>query len=151
MLVRRFPSLPSWSSALRELDEARRDMERLFDSVTGFAWSRPGVFPPINVTETPEAVLVRAELPGIDARNLDVTVENDTLTIAGERQAMQAEGDASYHRREREWGTFRRSFSIPSRVEADRVKARYVNGILTVEMPKAAEARPKQIAVQAGA
>ena len=151
MLVRRFPSLPSWSSAFRELDEARRDMERMFDSVTGLGWSRSGVFPPINVTETGDAVLVRAELPGIEAKNLDVTVENNTLTIAGERQALHEDGDVSYHRREREWGTFRRSFSIPCRVEADRVKARYVNGILTVEMPKAAEARPKQIAVQAGA
>jgi len=150
MLIRRIPSLPGWSSAFRELDDMRRDMERWFDSVTGFG-SGPGVYPPINVSETGDAVLVRAEVPGIDADKLDVTVENQTLTISGERQTEKEERGASFHRREREWGTFRRSFSIPSRVDAEKVSARYVNGILTVEMPKAAEARPKQIAVQAGA
>jgi HSP20 family protein len=103
------------------------------------------------VSETGEAVLVRAELPGIDAGKLDVTVEHDTLTIAGERQTEHEEREAGYHRREREWGTFRRSFTIPGRVEADKAAARYVDGILTVELPKAAEARPKQITVQAGA
>jgi len=129
----------------------RRDMERWFDSVTGSGLAGPGVFPPINVSETGDAVIVRAELPGIEAEKLDVTVENQTLTISGERQTEKEESGASFHRREREWGTFRRSFTIPSRVDANKVAARYVNGILTVEMPKAAEARPKQIAVQAGA
>ena len=148
MLIRRFPSLPSFTSALRDWDDVRRDMERVLDSMTA-ASPRSWVYPPIHVSETDEQIVVRAELPGIDAGSLDVTMEQDTLTISGERRP-QEETDASYHRRERSWGTFRRSFTIPRRVDSAKVAARYVNGILTVELPKAAEARPRQITVQAG-
>ena len=109
------------------------------------------MFPPINVSEDSDSVYVRAELPGIAAADLDITMENDTLTIAGERKPVEEGGQVSYHRREREWGAFRRSFSLPARVESGDVQARYVDGILTITLPKAAEARPKQIAVQAGA
>jgi HSP20 family protein len=129
----------------------RREMSRLFDSLSGVAGaSYAGVFPPINVAETGETLMLRAELPGIKPDKLDITVEDNTLTIAGEREIERESEKVSFHRREREWGTFRRSFSMPVRVDADGVKARYVNGILTVELPKAAEARPKQITVQAG-
>ena len=149
MLIRRFPSLPSFSSALRDWDDVRRDMERVLDSMTAVS-GRSWVYPPINVSETDDEIVVRAELPGIDPKTLDVTMEQDTLTISGERRPHE-EKDASYHRRERSWGTFRRSFSVPRRVDSAKVAARYVNGILTVELPKAAEARPRQINVQAGA
>jgi HSP20 family protein len=126
-------------------------MERLFDALTVNTGQRSaGVFPPISVSEDAESVYVRAELPGIDAEHLDIEMENDTLTIAGERKPTAAGETGSYHRREREWGAFRRSFSLPIRVDADKVKARYLDGVLTVSLPKAAEARPKQIAVQAG-
>lgn len=152
MILRRLPSLPNWSAGFRELDEARRDMERMFDSLTGFAGLRsPGVFPAINVSEDGESIYVRAELPGIKSNDLDVTMENETLTIAGEREMPSEDESVSYHRREREWGAFRRSFSIPARVDFDKVRARYSDGILTVVLPKAAEARPRQIAIQAGA
>lgn len=151
MILRRLPSLPSWSRGFRELDEARRDVERLFDSLTGFTGVRSaGIFPAINVSEDVESVYVRAELPGIKSDDLDITMENDTLTIAGERKPAAEDDSVSYHRREREWGAFRRSFSLPTRVESSKVQARYVDGILTVTLPKAAEARPKQISVQAG-
>jgi HSP20 family protein len=151
MIIRRLPSFPRWSTPLSELETMRHEMGRLFDSLSGFAGPGPaGVFPPINAVETGEALVVRAELPGMKADKLDITVEDNTLTIAGEREMEREDENVSYHRREREWGTFRRSFSMPVRVDPEGVKARYVNGILTVELPKAAEARPKQIAVQAG-
>jgi HSP20 family protein len=152
MILRRLPSLPTWSSGFRGLDEARRDMERVFDSLTDFTGLQSaGVFPAINVSEDTESVYVRAELPGIKTDDLEITMEKDTLTIAGERQPAPADEAASYHRREREWGAFRRGFSLSTRVDPDKVQARYVDGILTVILPKAAEARPKQITVQAGA
>lgn len=152
MLIRRIPSLPTWSSAFRELDEARRDMERLFDTLSGVAGPRTaGVYPAINVSETGESLLVRAELPGIKPDDLDITVEDNTLMLAGKREMPAETEKVSYHRREREWGSFRRSFSLPVRIDAAKVQARYADGILTVELPKAAEARPKQITVQAGA
>ncbi len=151
MLIRRLPSIPGFPTAFRELEDVRREMDRLFDSLTGFRGERTaGVYPAINVSETDEAVLVRAELPGIVPEDLNVTVENDTLTIAGERKwADEGEG-VSWHRREREGGTFRRSFSIPERIDGTKVSANYEHGILTVQMPKAPEARPRQIAIQAG-
>lgn len=152
MLIRRLPSLPGWTSPFRDLDDARREMERVFDALGGYAGLRTaGVYPAINVFETGESLLVRAELPGIKPDDLEVTVEGNTLTLAGNREIPAEAGKVSYHRREREWGSFRRSLSIPTRVEGDKVAARYSNGILTVELPKAAEARPKQITVQTGA
>ena len=151
MLIRRLPSFPGWSLS-RELDDLRREMDRVFSSFSEATGSgTAGVFPAINVTETDDAMFVRAELPGMKPDALDVTFENGTLSLSGERDIPQTSGEASYHRREREWGSFRRSFTIPTRVDGEGVRARYLDGILTVELPKAAEARPKQITVQAGA
>lgn len=152
MILKRIPSLPSWSAGFRELDEARRDMERMFDSLTGFTTRRSaGVYPPINVSEDSDSVYIRAELPGIKIDDLDLTIEDNTLTIAGERKQVTEDDSAGCHRREREWGAFRRSFALTSRVAGDGVKADYRDGILTVTLPKAAEARPKQIPVHASA
>ena len=124
MFLQKLPSLPAWATGFRELDETRRDLERLFAVLHGQADVPPaGVFPPINVTEDTDALHVRAELPGVGIDDLEITIEN---------------------------GAFRRSFSLPTRVDSDKVQARYVDGILTVSLPKAAEARPKQIVVQAG-
>ena len=151
MFLQKLPSLPAWATGFRELDETRRDLERLFAVLHGQADVPPaGVFPPINVTEDTDALHVRAELPGVGIDDLEITIENGTVTLAGERKPVSTDEAPSYHRREREWGAFRRSFSLPTRVDSDKVQARYVDGILTVSLPKAAEARPKQIVVQAG-
>ena len=151
MILRRLPSLPTWSTGFRELDVARRDMERLFDALTSYSGHQAaGVFPAINVSEDGESIYVRAELPGIEGDDLDISIEKETLTIAGERKMEAEDKSVSYHRREREWGAFRRSFSLPTRVDSDKIQARYLDGILTVTLPKAAEARPRQITVQAG-
>lgn len=150
MFLKRMPD--DWSTAFRELDHARREMERLFGSLTGpGGFTGTGVFPALNVTETGDAVLVRAELPGVDPDDLEITVEDNTLTLAGERKIAEEGAQAGYHRREREGGRFRRSVQVPTRIEGDRVRASYEHGILTIEMPKAPEARPRQIAVQAQA
>jgi len=152
MLIRRLPSLPDWTSSFRDLYDVRRDMERIFDALGSVSTLRnSGVFPATNVSESDESFLIRAELPGVKPDDLEVTVEGNTLTLAGKRETLTGSEDVSFHRREREWGTFRRSLTIPMRVESDKVEARFANGILTVELPKAAAARPKQITVQAGA
>lgn len=149
MLFEKMPSFPGWNSGFRELEDARREMQRLFGSFTGAAGASPaGVYPAINVTEDPDAIHVRAEVPGIRAADLDVTVENGTLTISGERRPAEEE-NASFHRREREWGAFRRSLTLGTRVDTERVEAAYTDGILTITLPKAAESRPKQITVRA--
>ncbi|HXV75182.1 MAG TPA: Hsp20/alpha crystallin family protein [Candidatus Polarisedimenticolaceae bacterium] len=127
-------------------------MDELFDALGEITRYRSaGVFPAINVSEDPESIYVRAELPGCTPGNLNVTVENDTLTISGERHRSQEEQETSFHRREREWGRFRRSFSLNTRVDSAKVDARYTDGILTVVLPKAVEARPKQIPITTGA
>ena len=151
MIFRSVPSLPNWNLGFRDLGQARREMDRLFDSLGGLTGFRTaGVYPAINVSETGEAILVRAELPGVKPEDLDVTVENNTLMLAGKREVESESNDVSYHRREREWGSFRRSFDLPTRVASESVNARYHNGILTIELPKAAEVRPKQIAIHSG-
>ena len=151
MLGRRLLSHHPWSSPYDGLEEVRREMSRMLDAWNGRSSFVPaGVFPPLDVTETEDAIVVRAEVPGIKANDLDVRVENQTLTLSGERKAPGEVDRASMHRREREWGQFRRSLTLPVRVDAARVEARCTNGILTIELPKAAEARAKQITVQAG-
>lgn len=150
MLLQRVPSLPGWAGSFRELDNARREFERVFHGLGGATGLRTaGVFPAINVSEDADAVFVRAELPGIKVDDLSLSIEKDTLTIAGERQLSSGQQSASYHRRELEWGAFRRSMTLPTRVDSDAIKARYVDGILTVTLPKAAEVRPRQITIQA--
>jgi HSP20 family protein len=143
------PSIPSWTSGIGELATARRQMERLFDSLTGWAGSGDaGVYPPINVTEDSESLYVRSELPGIKADELKITVEDNTLSISGEREIAEETGNVRYHRRERGGGTFRRAFQLPARVEADKVLANYVNGVLMIMLPKEEAAKPKQIPVK---
>ena len=151
MMLQRFASIPGWGPTVRNLDSARRDIERLFDSLTGYGPDRTsGVYPAINVTETGDSLRVTAEIPGIAPDSLDVTYENDTLTIAGKRETFEAGDEVSYHRRERGYGEFRRSLSLPMPIASDGIQARYDNGVLTVDLPKAAEARPRQISIQTG-
>lgn len=150
MLIRRLPAIPGWNDVFLEMEGMRREMDRLFHNLAGAAGIRSaGVFPAINLTDNGDALVLRAEIPGVKAADLEVTVENGTVSIVGERKIPAEDPKVRYHRREREGGVFRRSLELPVRVDADRIKARSFNGVLTVEMPKAAEVRPRQIAVQA--
>jgi len=153
MILRSVPSFQNWPLAFGELDEMRRGMARLFDSLVESTGLRmAGVYPALNVSEDAASVYVRAELPGVKADDLAITMENDTLTIAGGRaMPVEDEDRVSYHRRERDWGEFRRSLTVPVRVDPDHVEARYRDGILTVKLAKAPDARPKQITVRAEA
>ena len=106
------------------------------------------MFPLMNVTESKDNYYVRAELPGIKADELDISVTGNTLSISGERKIPSEDEKAQYHRREREAGKFSRIISLPSQVDTKRVEAHCADGILTVVLPKAEEAKPKQIAVK---
>ncbi len=148
MLLRRRPI--GWSSR-RDFQSARRDLDRLLQT---FSAPKPaelaslaGVFPPLNVGEDEDSYYVDAEVPGMDPDELKLSVVGMTLSIAGERKIPELEGGASYHRREREAGSFRRSLNLPNRIEADAVTANYKNGILSITLPKAAEAKPRTISV----
>ncbi|MEJ5366001.1 MAG: Hsp20/alpha crystallin family protein [Desulfosoma sp.] len=132
----------------REMDRLRREMDRLFTGFRGFRPLRVGVFPPLNVSEDKDNLYVRAELPGINPGDIEISVEGDTLTLRGERKSAEVGENVSYHRREREFGRFRRSLTLPTRINTDKVEAVFKNGILRITLPKAEEVRPKQIAVK---
>jgi HSP20 family protein len=124
-------------------------MDSLWDSVFGsrYASRTAGVFPALNLYEDEEALHVTAEVPGMGPGDLDVEVEENNLIIRGERRIAGESEKASYHRREREAGTFHRIFSLPVAVDSGKVRAVCRDGVLTVMLPKAPEAKPKQIQV----
>jgi HSP20 family protein len=100
------------------------------------------------VTEDQDNYYVRAELPGVKTDELGISVTGDTLTLSGERKLPEESEKASYHRREREAGSFSRVISLPTRLDVDKVKALAEDGVLTVVLPKAESAKPRQIAVK---
>lgn len=110
-------------------------------------WRSGAIFPALNVTKQDNSYFVTAEIPGMQAENLDINVKGETLTIKGERKPENLAEGVSYHRRERATGTFQRSLTLPSDVEPDEVKANYEDGVLTITLPMAKAAQPKQIAV----
>jgi HSP20 family protein len=152
MIWRRVTGFPTWEiSPFTELDRMRREMDRLTENLSRGIFREPmaGVFPLMNVSEDKNSYYVRAELPGIKAGELDISVTGDTLSLSGERKIEAEEGKAQYHRREREAGSFSRILSLPGQIDTGRVEASCTDGILTIVLPKAEEAKPKQIAVKA--
>jgi HSP20 family protein len=127
----------------------QRELDRFLRKPSGFdlGTSAAGVFPPLNVFRNRDALVIKAEVPGVDPATLQVQVEGRTLTIAGERPAPQ-KGTVSYHRRERRFGKFSRTLQLPNDVDGTKAVAECRNGVLTVTFPKHEEARPKQIRVQ---
>ena len=128
---------------------------RLFDSFWGTGngeTPRPAVFrPSVDIAENNDEYVVTADLPGIDRDDLDVTVADGRLTIRGERRQDGESQSGPARRVERVYGTFTRSFELPSEVKADGIGATYRDGVLTVTVPKAEESKPKQIEVKIGA
>lgn len=143
-----------WSAIPRaSLGQLQREMNALFDRGAGFgpiATSWRGAFPPVNLYENTDAYVLTAELPGVAPDDIQVSLEESTVSIRGERK-IEFEGheNASVHRRERQAGKFGRSFSLPVRVDADKVEAVHRNGVLMLRIPKSPEAQPRQITVQA--
>jgi HSP20 family protein len=152
MILRRFSDWPSWGlrSPFDELERKRRELDRLSGDYTGSVFRLPtaGVFPLVNVSEDPDNYYVRAELPGVKTDELDISVTGETLTLSGERRLPEESEKPSYHRREREAGSFSRVISLPARLDVDKVKALAEDGVLTVVLPKAESAKPRQIAVK---
>ncbi len=107
--------------------------------------------PPVDIYEDDKKVVLKLEVPGIDEKDLDVRMENHTLTVKGERKMEKEEKEENFHRIERRYGSFFRAFTLPSTVDAEHIKADYRNGVLKVELTKKPEAQPKQIKVNAAA
>jgi HSP20 family protein len=152
MIYRSLYGVPAWGgrSPFHELDRMQRQMDRLFDAFGGPRdnYASAGVFPPINLSEDKESFFVRAELPGIAADKLEIQATGNSLALSGERRIDEEGQDVRYHRREREGGTFSRVITLPGDIDAEKVDAKLVNGILTIKIAKAEEAKPKQISVR---
>ncbi len=139
------------SLSWREMDQLRRDMDKLFEnSFPTWQRQRTSAFPTVNVyTNKDEGVLVTAELPGINPDDLNITVTGDTLILSGSRQPEEMPESEQYHRRERGYGEFNRSFQLPYSINKEKVEANMENGVLSITLPRAEAEKPRQISVQA--
>ena len=150
----------------QEMHRLRHDLDRAFEQMGGRNGGRNGrtfptaflpgraarAYPLVNVSEDADALYVTALAPGLDPAAVQVTVQDDRLTIAGEKPRVAAEiQPEAFHRSERAAGKFVRTITLPSDVEHEKVQADYTNGLLVVTLPKAEQAKPKQIAVSVGA
>ena len=135
---------------LRELEQLQRRMDRLFQGAFGLERSpwRVGVYPLVNISEDHDHIFVRAELPGVKAADLEITIQDNSLILRGQRQIPTEEKQVNYHRRERESGFFRRVVALPARIGADKVEATCKDGILTVKLTKPQEVKPRKIEVK---
>jgi HSP20 family protein len=106
--------------------------------------------PAVDVYEDEHKVTLKIEVPGIDEKDIDVRIENNTLTVHGERKIEKEEKEENYRRVERQYGSFTRTFNLPTTVDSEKVSADYDKGVLKIELPKKAEAKPKQIKVNVG-
>jgi len=104
--------------------------------------------PPVDIVEEADAIRIMTELPGVKPENVKISLENNVLMIHGTKEQVAEERAERVHRYERTYGTFERSFTLPSTVDANAIKATYENGVLTVTLPKVEKAKPRQIAVQ---
>jgi HSP20 family protein len=138
----------------RELYALQNRMSRLFEEQYGGGREESlatGAFvPPVDVYEDEHSVQLKLEVPGIEEKDLNVKVENNTLTVGGERKFEKEQKEENFHRIERRYGSFTRSFTLPNTVNTDDINASYDNGVLTIKLGKRAEAKPKQIKVSVG-
>lgn len=146
----RFFNTPDVFRPFEELRQLRKEMDRLFESVMGRSPlpSAGRVFPLVNITEDKNTYYIRAELPGVRPEDIEVSIEADSVTIGGERKPEDPGKEISYHRKEREFGKFRRVITLKGGFDANSVEATFKNGILTVKLPKSEEAKPRQIQVK---
>ena len=103
--------------------------------------------PSVDIYETENELVLKADLPEVDSKDIDVRVENQTLTVAGERKFEKKDSAKGYHRMERHYGSFVRSFAVPNTFDTDKIAAEFQNGVLTVTLPKKEAAKPRQIKV----
>jgi HSP20 family protein len=106
--------------------------------------------PPVDVYEDEHNIMLKVEVPGVDEKDIDVRIENNTLTVHGERKFEKEEKEENFRRVERQYGSFTRSFTLPTTVDAEKISATYDKGILKISLAKKAEAKPKQIKVNVG-
>ena len=133
-------------------DQMNRLLRESYSSPSGpeEALTTTGFAPPVDIYEDEHNITLKLEVPGIDEKDIDVRIENNTLTVHGERKLEKEEKEENYRRVERQYGSFTRSFMLPSSVDSGQVSANYDRGVLKISLAKKAEAKPKQIKVNIG-
>jgi HSP20 family protein len=159
---------PSSAAAWRPFEALRREVDRLFEDFDGAAWSSPfrpsmfgaepswrresswGAAPAVDIAESDKAFEITADLPGMDEKNIEVKLTNGDLRIKGEKQEEKEEQEKDYYLHERHFGSFERAFRIPEGVDTDKIQASFKKGVLTVTLPKTAQAQKaeKKIAIK---
>ena len=146
------PETARWSP-LRQLTNLRDEIDRLFDEPFSFLGeTQPfmgGWSPALDVFEDKDNLLVKAELPGMKKEDIEISLHDNVLSLSGERKEEHKHQEGEIHRSERFVGKFQRTLTLPTPVAADKVKASYKDGILTVTLPKTEESKPKQIEIKA--
>ena len=144
--------LAKWEP-FREVSRLRREMDRLWEDFFGPGprglrpWTEEWT-PAVDVAETPEQVTVKAEVPGLDPKEIDISLVGDLLTIKGEKKSEREEKKENYHLVERSYGSFSRALRLPAAVDADKIEARYDKGVLAVTCPKKEGVKPKAITIK---
>jgi HSP20 family protein len=148
MAMIRFPTFGDDPSLFQEMARIRSEMDKLITDFTG--WTplngRFRAFPALNVTDEDDCIVVHAEIPGVRAEDIEVSIEGLTLNLRGERKREDL-GDVSYHRRERVAGKFQKSLTLPVEINPNEVEAKCEHGVLKLTLPKAEHARPRKIQV----
>jgi HSP20 family protein len=136
----------------RELTTLREEMDRLWNRFFGEREAlepfRGEWVPSLDVSETKDNVLVKAEIPGMDPKEIDISYAEGILTVRGERKQEKEEKDENYHMIERRYGSFSRSVRLPHEVKSDRIKANYKDGVLRITLPKSEEAKKKEVKIR---
>ena len=143
----RAPSLSAW----RDLDPVSGRFAKLFEDAPGPLGSNAGSWTPaMSIEETTDELLLTAELPGLTEADISIELENNVLTIGGEKTEQRTEGDEErrHHLWERRYGAFKRGFTLPSTVSGDDIRARFEHGVLLVTLPKAPEAKGRKIEIE---
>lgn len=143
-MYRRYQRPSIW----QEMDQLQREMNRLFDAnSTRRVFNSPG-YPAINIWTNEDGQLISAEMPGVHPDNLDIDVTGDALSISGTREPDEVGKEARYHRRERSHGSFSRTIQLPFMVDTNKVDARFENGVLQINLPRAEADKPKKITIK---
>jgi HSP20 family protein len=146
-------TLNRWEQPFRGATNLQEQINRVFGDLVGRTGEESNLTPwapAVDIFETENELVVKADLPDVNPQDLDIRVENNVLTIRGERKFENEVNEDNYLRIERSYGSFSRSFSLASSVNADAINADYQNGVLTLSIPKREEAKPKQIKVNVG-
>lgn len=150
------PLIRRWSGGISPFDtlyDVRREVDRMLNDFPAASAGRADSWSmPAEVVETGDEVRLMIEAPGLKPEDIDITLENNVLTVSGEKKMERREGESEndYRLLERRYGRFERSFVLPPTVDTEHVDARYENGILTVQLPKAESSKPRRIQVQGG-